>query len=284
MTNIRISITRETQPLPIMPPGEVMWLAHDFMADDPRHSTELPYVPRVYQTRYTIPEAFKFIRSESQKMTYEWAKLWYDIFAYYCPKHFRTSPADLSTGDWTWLNGFVPESLLDQWWLHLIHDARAFTNKTGPNVYPYMDVITGYGSGLEPFKKELVTTGGNYLWRVDGSPDLVWCLDGLAPAPDYVQLLDLFFLIHIATQCTPNQVDPTPRPGCPNGTWEIIRFPQAGGNIVVHPIISVWEDGAVMEWEGLHLRQNRMDKKRILNTEPALPYPYIPDKPLRETP
>lgn len=225
-------------------------------------------------------------------MTYEWAKLWYDLLKMYSPSNWSYIPADLNDGnDWEWFNGFIPTSELDKWYLHLIHGARAFTNKVGPNNTGYYDPITGFGTpgpnGKEPYKKEGVTTGGNYFWSAGrfNNDWRVWCLDGFKPAPAAEQIKDMFFLVHISTQCTPKCVDATPRPdiNCPNGIWEITEFPQCGGNIVPVPMISCWEDAPTMQWNGLYLRQN------VLTNVRALPYPapeiitwpYIPNKKMR---
>ena len=292
MINItaQLSITRpvipppepHVQPVPIFP-GSGFRGAHDFECNDPRHGQTKGYVPRTYQQKETIPEAFKYDGGDSQNMTLEWSRLWRDCLGMYAPQTWKTQPADLNDGkDWSWFNGFIPATELDKWYLHLIHGARAYTNKTGPNDLGYCDFLTGFGTGTNPFRMEAVDCGGNYYWRSTGNR--FWCLDGLAPAPTAEQVKDNFALLHVATQSSPVVWDATPRPDidCPNGIWYIPEFPQAGGNIVVRPMISTWSNGSTMEWNGLHLREGQLDAVRV-KPWPAssyIPWPNIPKRDL----
>jgi hypothetical protein len=277
-----------SQPVPIMPPGDVVGLRNDFEANDPRRFVTVGYLPRVYGTRYTLPQAFKFRFSDRCKMTYEWAKLSYDLQKHYAPKRFMTDPPIPIGPNDDWLMGHTPKNRMDEWYLHLHTHDRFINNGVGWNSPGFYDPVTGFGSGNNPYEQEGITTGGNYMWSAgtDGNYERVWCLDYLAPAPPVDLLVKYggFFLYHIATQCTPRVIDKTPRPeiDCPNGIFEIIEFPQGEGNLVPYLCLSREPSMPTMTWNGLHLRQNMVTRVRVKSWpgDPRITYPYIPEKPL----
>ncbi len=291
MKSLSISVVSPNrQPIPIMPPdNKVAYSLHDFACNDPRHGETVGYIPRTYSDKagLALPEAFKCDPDLSHEMSIEWATLWHDLLGMYAPKYFKTSPADLSDQDYSWLNGFVPKNELDKQYLMLIHGARFGTNKTGPNNIGYYDPYTGYGTpgsdgSMRPYRKEEVDTGGNYYWW-SGEGTKVWAIDGKMPAPKAGQLRDMFFLVHIGTQCSNEYFDSTPRPdiGCPNGLWKILEFPQGGSNITTFPFISDWDKGRTMDWNGIYLRETQLPSVRFsLTTHPEITWPYIPNKPL----
>ena len=293
--SIKVITKQDTylQPVPIYPPeNEIFWGLHDFMCNDPRHGQTEGYVSRTWKQKVPVPAAFKYDGGKSKEMDYGYSKLWRDSLGLYAPQRWKTQPADLNDGnDWSWLRGFIPKCELDKWHLHMVHGARFGTNKTGPNDIGFQDEYTGYGTpdengNMTPYKKEPVDLTGNYYWRSSGNR--FWCLDGFAPAPEAEQLRDNFFLLHICTQSSPDFWDSTKRPeiGCPKGIWEILDFPQAGGNIAVHPMISLLENGATMSWNGLNLREGVMDVVR-LGTWPMpslITWPYIPNRTLVSDP
>jgi len=270
------------QPVPQYPPT-IRRFASDWECDDPRHGETRGYIPRVYGEKDTIPEAFKYGNGDPMKMTLPWAKLWFDCFGFYTPRAWDNMPPNWNDGvDWSWIT--QKDRVLTErqkWWLHLIHAARAFTNKMSIPDPDRYDPITGVGYGTTPFGKEQVTTGGNYVW--DAGNGRMWCLDGLAPPPPAELLRDKFYWLHIGTQSSPDVWDATKRPewDCPNGIWKRPGFPQAGDNIVVHPLISTWDAGATMTWNGIPLRQDVMPAVRVKAwPQSYAPWPLIPDRPL----
>lgn len=277
------------QPVPILTEGQYVCCGPDFMVPDPRYTPDnKPYTSRTTGTRYTVPMAHKLDGGDSQPMDYEWSKFWRDCLGLYVPAHFKTSPFDPNAGEgnWEWLGDFVPASLLDQWFLHLIHGARALTNKTGPNNAGYYDPLTGFGtpgtSGeMKPYGKEPVTFGNNYCLQSEGRR--IWALDGFERPPAVELVKDRFYLLHAFTQSAPKVLDKTPRPGCPNGVWPIPGAPQAGGNVVAHPIISRWEAGRVMTKDGIKLREINIPAERFLSYFPLpeyVPWPFVPQRDL----
>ena len=278
------------QPVPQYPPL-IKRFGSDWEVDDPRHG-DPGFYPRVFGEKDTIPEAFKYGNGNPLEMDLPRATLWRDSLGLYAPQSWKTQPPNWDDGNnWDWITEkSLVKTRLDQMYLHLIHGARFGTNKTGPNDPGYLDPVTGVGTlgqagTLKPYHKEQVTTGGNYVWDAGGGK--MWCIDGLAPAPTAEQLRDKFYLLHVCTQSSPVMWDATKRPeiDCPNGIWRRPDFPQAGGNIVVHPIFSTWANGLTMEWNGLHLRQDVMPAVRVKSWPPPaiLTWPYIPNKPLIET-
>lgn len=284
MKSLSIKVTtkkEETiQPIPIMPPdGKIIRSGNDFEVADPRYHETEPYLPRVNGTKYTVPQAHKYNGGNPQKMTYGWAKLWHDSLAMYAPKAWSVIPPIFDDGvDWTWLGNFIPETELDKWWLHLIHYTRAYTNHMSVPMDEYYDPITGFGAGTQPFMKEAVMCANNYLWKTSSGNNYFWALDGTKEPPLAEQLRDMFFLLSISTQSSPVQIDKTKSEGLPNGVWKIPGFPQASDNIVVHPLISTWENGKQMDWNGIHLREAVLPTERLVSWPPParVTWPFIP--------
>lgn len=268
------------QPVPVPLPGEGVYMAHDFMCNDPRYTPDnKPFTPRVLGTKYTVPEAFQFSFSDGLPLDRGWAEFCYDVFAHYAPQDYVNRPP-VHVGE-DWLIGYTPKNLLDDWWLHLMATDRCYTNHMGWNEAGYRDPVTGYGPGASPMRKAGVTTGGNYFWksRQVGEKVYVWCLDHRQAPPPFEKVKDCFWLLHIATQSSPDVVDKTPQANCPNGTWRVPRFPQGEGNAVVVPMMSR-EDLQTRTWNGIALRENAIPLKRCLPYPQEIGWPYVPESPL----
>lgn len=290
MGSLAVTVSRSLvpQPVPILPPGPLKITAHDYQCDDPRHGQTEGFVSRTNNQKDTIPEAFQTRFPEAIDMDLEAATLLYESMRLYQPAYMDTSPPYFPPGeDWTWLTDkYMPENMREQWYLHFIKSDRYTTNFTGPDVAPYYDPITGYGSGTKPYKMALIMAGGNMIWvnGKDGAYWNFWCIDGLfRPLPTAAQIKDMFFLLNICTQATPNRLSTTPRPDAPNGPWIGDYFPHADGNIVVKPLISVWPDGRTMVWNGIHLRENQLTDIRVLDWPPAYPWAIEPKTPFIRT-
>lgn len=301
---MQLEITLHVDSLPSRPQPVPRWLngpqvrnGVDFEVNDPRYTPDNePYTSRTTGTPHTVPMANKLEGGESQPMDYAWSKFWRDCLGLYVPAAWHFLPFDRAQGEgaktWEFLGGFIPATILDQWFLHLIHGARALTNKTGPNNPGFYDPYTGFGTpnedGSPPRKfymKEPVTLGNNICSQSSGRR--IWALDGFEAPPALEDVRDRFDLLHIFTQSAPNVMDRTPGTSTPNGIWPIPGAPQAGDNIVVHPIISRWTNGSVRWAQGLHLREINLPPERLC-AQPApdarITWPFIPNVPLIRQP
>lgn len=242
--NIHIFIQREP-PKPVEPTLYV--LLHDFECDDGSHP---PYLPRVYGMDKGFPETEKCLNSNFERMTEPWQWFWFELL-----KRFDHSN--------------LPETTLKRRWANLTHGNKAFTNKHGSDTH--RDYINQTNMEAEDMGHENVTTCGNVVMAA-GTPVKtmerlylpVKCIDRNQPPPPIEEVINQPWFIHRATVCLPYQVDSTPLPTAPNGTFRVNPFPDLDGQDVPVPFIS---KGGI----------NYIDMRRLrmLNPGEPIPSPYV---------
>ena len=242
--NIHIFIQRGSPP---QVERNLYILLHDFECDDGNHP---PYLPRVYGKTKGFPETVKCLNSTFEKMTEPWQRFWFELL-----KRF-----DKDT---------LPEAELKKRWAGLTNDATAFTNQHGSSTH--RDYINGQNMDAEDMGQENVTTCGNVVLAAGepvkkmGSMYLpVQCINRLLPPPPVDQVINQPWLVHRATVCLPFQVDSTPLPTAPNGTFRVNPFPHLDSRDVPVPFIS---KGGV----------NYIDLRRLrkMNPDESIPSPYV---------
>lgn len=272
-------------PKRMLPPGQVRRLGHDWEVPDATHGAE-EYEPRVAvpPPGDKLPETEKMRHNEFIPMNFDLAGLWFDAFALHASANLEAPSPDLiswATDKMPWLPP------IEQWWLFLIHWARAFTNKRSVPIDGFYDPITGFGwkAGAKPFEKEQLTTCGNIVWvaeGVGGAGTPVWCIDARAPMPEAWKLLDKPYLLHYATVSTDIRVSTVQTPATPRGTWRVDPFGYFNGNPVPVPLFSDWEDAPTATYDGIPLRVNWFENTRILKLDDPtkIPCPYYPERDL----
>lgn len=236
-------------------PANVLWrILHDYESADVVYESVGNYLPRVHGMDDGLPESEKCADSELEEMRREWQQFNYDLLEYFA-------------------GGMYDKTELLKKYADFWHGAKCFTNHHGWN-----DGFEDTVLGKNPFspkgyaRQEGVVTGGNVVMQAGEPKNIagqlclpVYCIDRNLPPPPIAEVAAKPWLIHRATVCRPERVDPTPTNDCPNGTFQVNPFPHCGEKDVPYPLI---KRGGIA-----HIRMIRL---RPLTG--AIPSPYCPPR------
>jgi len=280
--DIRINLTSSSNPSPpppVAPPFPLDFLLHDYESADIVRPDFAPngFLPRTYNDAHnpSLPETTKR-DSEHLRVSLKWAKLQKDLIVHYAPAELKNAPPKGILRDED-LKGYVVKDRLEEIYLRLNHGNLFRTNHTGWNDVGLFDPLTGAGdSGGKEYSWETLETCGNVV--LHAGYGLAWALDGLAEAPEASQIWDMPWFVHTATACygrDPEDLIAPANPSAPNGVWRVDPFGDLQGNWCPYVFFSVSPNLPIMDWNGLHLRQIRMETNRILPVD-SIPCPYQP--------